>query len=196
MVMLYCTARVLERWLSTWMEAGSTSQTLLISSCCCKNTGNFEGCQHLVYSMYMLYSTACVFHLFDLALVLYGKCYRVPSLQCVFLNACKTHLLGEKIVEALPHLTVICWESVAEDRACGCFARFFYSEIGKGKCIGEVPVEDAYEAARAKWEQQGFKSGDPEVYLVAGHRRPPVHGVLLLLANKAGDRQLRRGTTV
>ena len=41
-----------------------------------------------------------------------------PSrLKCVFLNGCKTKKIAQEIAMQLPHLTVICWSTVVEDKA-------------------------------------------------------------------------------
>lgn len=44
--------------------------------------------------------------------------------MAVFLNGCKTlSPLGEQIVEALPHLSVIGWGTVTADQAATAFAQ-------------------------------------------------------------------------
>lgn len=68
----------------------------------------------------------------------------MPRLEAVFLNGCRTldlgttgeRSLGERIVEALPHLTVIGWRSVVADKAAMAFSRGFYDALGRGCAAG------------------------------------------------------------
>ena len=78
----------------------------------------------------------------------------MPRLECVFLNACHTlhpdargKSLGERIVEALPDLTVIGWRSLTEDRAAEAFSRGFYDALARGLVGGgggKVSIAEAY----------------------------------------------------
>ena len=112
--------------------------------------------------------------------------HHVPSLKCVFLNGCKTDVLAERIVKAVPtrHLQVICWGSVTEDKAACCFARGFYTAIGCSQRNSTVSIESAYEAAAKSFQQSGYRCGDPEPYLMSGNRQPPVHGKHLLIKSQ------------
>ena len=40
--------------------------------------------------------------------------------------------LGERIVEALPHLTVVGWKTITEDKAAAAFSRGFYDALARG----------------------------------------------------------------
>ena len=108
-------------------------------------------------------------------------------LECVYLNACHTlnpgnadgsaKSLGERIVEALPHLAVVGWRSKAEDRAASAFARGFYDALGRGCASGagsglRVSVAEAFASGKAAFERAGYVLGDPDE-----HGRH-VHGML------------------
>ena len=107
----------------------------------------------------------------------------MPRLECVFLNACSSLVpaaaggksLGEHIAEALPHLIVIGWRSIVEDRACAAFSRGFYDALAKG-CTGsgvqvKVSIAEAYRGGVAAFIDAGKQRGDPAV-----HGRS-VHGI-------------------
>ncbi len=82
-----------------------------------------------------------------------------PSrLKCVFLNGCKTKRIAKQIVEELPHLTVICWTTVVEDKAALRFLAGFYDYLGK--ILNEVQLERkpidldaAFDAGVAEFER-------------------------------------------
>jgi len=114
-----------------------------------------------------------------------------PRLECVFLNACNSiHPLGEKIVDALPHLTVIGWSSILEDKAAIAFSTGFYNALGRGLDSGggKVSITEAYREAEAEFKKANKKRGDPRVQGTA------VHGNYVMLKSKDKDwhsRQLR-----
>lgn len=89
-----------------------------------------------------------------------GSC---PRLEGVFLNACKTKPLGERIVEALPHLYVIVWDSVTRDEAAQAFGKGFYDALGRGCSAGspKVSIEEAYRAGEEAFAEGGWGWGDP-----------------------------------
>jgi hypothetical protein len=70
---------------------------------------------------------------------------------------------------------------VTEDKAACCFARGFYTAIGRGEYTGAVTIGEAYDAAAALFVERGFRCGDPEPHLARGVRRPPVHGKHMLV---------------
>lgn len=78
-------------------------------------------------------------------------------LQCVFLNACHTRALGEAIVEELPHLRVLCWDSITRDDAARAFSRGFFEYIGKylDRSGRVASIEGAFEAAKATFTRCG-----------------------------------------
>lgn len=99
----------------------------------------------------------------------------MPRLECVFLNACHTlhpgddpegKSLGERIIEALPHLTVIGWRSLTEDRAAAAFCRGFYDALARGLVGGgagqKVTISEAYSSGEEAFTRMGFVRGDPQ----------------------------------
>ena len=56
-----------------------------------------------------------------------ARCAR--RLQCVLLNGCETAEIGRSVLQSLPGVAVVCWESVAEDSAARAFAVGFYAAI-------------------------------------------------------------------
>lgn len=121
------------------------------------------------------------------------------SVECVFLNACSTRTLGERIVGKMPGVWVICWESKLHDDAAQKFSSNFYRRMAA--CQGEPDCfERAFQLAkRDTFERSEFREGKPEGWLHEfqspdhEHRRrgtidetcngcnPPVHGVVVLL---------------
>ena len=97
-----------------------------------------------------------------------------PHLQCA-LNGCKTvRPLGEAIVAALPHLTVIGWDSITLDAACRLLARL-YDELGKGcdrrRRAGAVDAR-LLPRGGARLPRQGLPARRPGARR-QGLRRPP-----------------------
>eukprot|EP00908_Phaeocystis_cordata_P023978 Transcript_6443.p1 GENE.Transcript_6443~~Transcript_6443.p1 ORF type:complete len:782 (-),score=276.83 Transcript_6443:66-2411(-) len=106
----------------------------------------------------------------DEFIALLRKC---PRLEGVFLNGCMTlrlpkgvQSLGEHIHEVLPHLTVIGWETISEDKAATCFAKGFYDALAtqyhNGRLQKRVSLEKAYKRAEEAFLREGFRKGDPE----------------------------------
>ena len=92
-----------------------------------------------------------------------------PRLEGVFLNGCNTmHPLGERIKEALPHLTIIGWETISDDRGASCFAKGFYDALGSQyhgvRLVRRMSIADAYEKAKQTFHQGGYRVGDPGPY--------------------------------
>ena len=89
----------------------------------------------------------------------------------MYLNACQTlaldangKSLGERIVEALPHLAVIGWRTSTEDKAAACFSRGFYDALARGMTAGgggKVAIAEAFANGEEVFEQHGFVKGDP-----------------------------------
>eukprot|EP00327_Prymnesium_parvum_P033079 CAMPEP_0195599388 /NCGR_PEP_ID=MMETSP0815-20121206/4007_1 /TAXON_ID=97485 /ORGANISM="Prymnesium parvum, Strain Texoma1" /LENGTH=1645 /DNA_ID=CAMNT_0040738823 /DNA_START=358 /DNA_END=5295 /DNA_ORIENTATION=+ len=105
-----------------------------------------------------------------------------PRLELVFLNGCKTlSPLGEQIVEALPHLSVIGWGTVTADQAATAFAQGFYDSVARnckrdrgGGSKGNLM--EAYVSAERAFAEGGFIKADPAlqkgahgVYGILGH---------------------------
>jgi hypothetical protein len=91
------------------------------------------------------------------------------KLECVFLNACDTSLLGEHIASHAPRLKVVCWEGKLENNAGRCFANGFFGKVGYGITdrAGErdhcfATIEQAFDAGTAAFEGEGFSFGDPD----------------------------------
>ena len=117
---------------------------------------------------------------------------RAADLQCVFLNGCKTvRPLGDAIVAALPHLTVIGWDSITLDAACAAFSLGFYDELGKGcdpQAKGRAPsMLDCYRAAERAFLAKGFQRGDPELDGKDSDGRPTSHGKYVILPEPAQE---------
>ena len=119
-----------------------------------------------------------------------------PELRGILLNACHTEGIAVDIVTNLPHLSVVCWRTLVDDRAAKVFSRGFYTAIAQGG-EGRVSVRDAFDAGRAAFLRAGFCEGDPLSYLHKPdhpHRaagcyfktcygcRPPVHGTPRLVS--------------
>jgi len=91
-----------------------------------------------------------------------------PDLQAVLLHGCHTlRPLGELIHREMPHLYVIGWDSLLEDKAAIAFCRGFYGKLGEMAEIelaGGPPasIHDAFAEAARCFEEQGFILGDPE----------------------------------
>lgn len=90
-----------------------------------------------------------------------------PRLELVFLNGCKTlYPLGKLMVEALPHLTVIGWDSVTADQAAAAFAQGFYDSVGRNCARGggggsKGDLMEAYVSAERAFLDGGFIKGNP-----------------------------------
>ena len=67
-------------------------------------------------------------------------------LHCVILNGCTTVGIGRSLLAALPQLSVVCWESVAEDAAARAFALGFYASLAQ-----QLAARDRAEAASDHW---------------------------------------------
>jgi len=81
------------------------------------------------------------------------------GLECLFLNACNSSIIGEKIIDRLGHtgIRIICWKTRVADIPASHFARYFYEQIGNNPCID---VRKAYKNALEHWKTN-FKLGDP-----------------------------------
>jgi len=95
------------------------------------------------------------------------------------------------IVQALPHLSVIGWATISEDRAAAAFSRGFYDALGRG-CAGGSPsgtvsIAEAYASAEAAFRDGGFTRADPEGPL--GHA---AHGYYDMLVSRI--KPARRGS--
>ena len=68
--------------------------------------------------------------------------------------------LGERIIEALPHLTVIGWRSLTEDRAAAAFCRGFYDALARGLVGGgagqKVTISEAYSSGEEAFTRMGL----------------------------------------
>ena len=60
-------------------------------------------------------------------------------------------VLGRKIVEALPHLIVIGWETLVADKAATVVAQGFYEAVARGVC-SRYAIFDAHNAAVAAFD--------------------------------------------
>ena len=124
---------------------------------------------------------------------------RAPKLQAVFLNACKTERLAHALRAELPHLSVICWRTLAADAAAKTFSRGFYRALAQGE---GVAIATAFSAGKAAFLRAGYAEGDPDDYLHSRehehctrewrltnrdgwkrciHCNPPVHGIPVLV---------------
>ena len=56
----------------------------------------------------------------------------LSRLGCVVLNGCDTVDIGRAVLDTLPGVAVVCWETVAEDSAARAFAMGFYGAIAEG----------------------------------------------------------------
>mmetsp|Transcript_4444 Transcript_4444/g.13297 ORF Transcript_4444/g.13297 Transcript_4444/m.13297 type:complete len:403 (+) Transcript_4444:58-1266(+) len=125
---------------------------------------------------------------------------RAPELTAVFLNACKTEKLAHALRRSLPHLSVVCWRTLAADPAAKAFSRGFYQALSTRD---GVAMATAFDAGRAAFLRDGFVEGDPDDYLhprshehctkewrLANretwksciHCNPPVHGIPILVS--------------
>lgn len=126
----------------------------------------------------------------------------IPAILSHATQGCHTEELAQQICLKLPHLKVICWSSVAEDAAARSFALGFYDAVGAMISSGDtIHVELAFWAGLEHFSGDGFRLGDPSVYLhKPGHPHtlrpvfsagsdgkpckgclPPVHGKVQLL---------------
>ena len=108
-----------------------------------------------------------------------------------------------RALEQLPHLTIIGWETVTEDKGAIAFAKGFYDAIGKsysghwaggGGDVGGglVSFADAYDAASRTFAEAGCVCGDPKP--AGGAARPDVHGVHGMLGGvRRGVQRWRSG---
>ena len=55
----------------------------------------------------------------------------LERLRCIVLNGCQTDEIGRALLEAIPNIAVVCWESVAEDSAARQFAVGFYASVAQ-----------------------------------------------------------------
>jgi serine/threonine protein kinase len=127
--------------------------------------------------------------------------YHQPQLQCIFLNACESESLARRIVKALPHLRVICWTTLVDNRAATAFSKGFYDSLGdsfrarraatrKGFAGGRDEgdrIDRAYKAAAKAFADANFKFGDPRVYLDKRIANPPVAGKFAMVSAENVD---------
>jgi hypothetical protein len=76
--------------------------------------------------------------------------------------------------QALPHLTVVGWSTITEDRAAAAFSRGFYDALARGLVGGgggRVSIAEAFANGEAVFLRAGFATGDP-----AGPQGRSVHG--------------------
>ena len=103
--------------------------------------------------------------------------YHQPRLQCVFLNACCSASLARQIVTELPHLRVICWTTLVDDRAATAFSKGFYDYLGSELSAGTAGQGDviarAFRAAAEAFAHAGFTFGDPAPWLELRLNKPP-----------------------
>lgn len=125
---------------------------------------------------------------------------RAPQLRAVFLNACKTESLAYALRAELPHLSVVCWRTLAADAAAKAFSRGFYQALARGE---GVAIATAFSAGKAAFLRAGYAEGDPDDYLHSRehahrtrewrmanreswrgciHCNPPVHGMPVLVS--------------
>ena len=107
------------------------------------------------------------------------------GIECIFLNLCSSHHIGEDIHAGFPHLYVVAWRTVVQDRVAQAFAREFYTYLGVESSKGNRgSVAEAYAAAERDFHAK-YREGDPTVYDEAGNRTgkkdSSVHGVPMLL---------------
>eukprot|EP00965_Chrysotila_dentata_P192177 6175017-Pleurochrysis_carterae.AAC.5 len=67
-----------------------------------------------------------------------------------------------QVHRALPHLSFVCWRTLALNAAAKVFSLGFYEALARGE---RVPVDTAFEAGRARLLRAGYKEGDPEDHL-------------------------------
>jgi len=112
-------------------------------------------------------------------------------LQCIVLNGCRTKETGVHLLSCVPHVSIVCWETLAEDAAARAFATGFYESIHKQRkaalrsqlrrasdLLRPRPVlvnstyniADAFIAGCQSFMDAGFTFGDPEDFL-----HPPAH---------------------
>ena len=124
-------------------------------------------------------------------------------LRCVLLNGCHTQGIGRRILEAVPHVAVVCWATVTEDTAARTFAVGFFGygarlhlELrGAERSPDLRAIQAAFHAGCASFLDAGHRFGDPKRWMhPAGHPHlsrpdyracpsclPPVHGSVLML---------------
>jgi hypothetical protein len=73
----------------------------------------------------------------------------------------------------LPHLTVVGWKTITEDKAAAAFSRGFYDALGRGLggSGGKVSIAEAFASGEELFLRLGYKRGDP-----AGPLGRAVHG--------------------
>ncbi|KAJ1633118.1 hypothetical protein T492DRAFT_8430 [Pavlovales sp. CCMP2436] len=117
-----------------------------------------------------------------------------PRLQCIFLNACCSASLARRIVIALPHLRVICWTTLVDDRAATAFSTGFYDYLGSmlrerpgadgaAGARGADTIERAFRAASDAFAREGFVFGDPQPWLERKIAVPPVAGQYAMVSS-------------
>jgi ribokinase len=99
--------------------------------------------------------------------------YHQPQLQCIVLNACESEGLARRIVKAMPHLRVICWTTLVDNRAATAFSKGFFDSLGNSlrtptllnkskENAREVDrIDRAFAAAAHAFAKAGFAFGDP-----------------------------------
>ena len=110
------------------------------------------------------------------------NCYDESS--CAHVETLPFHI-GEDIHAGFPHLYVVAWRTVVQDRVAQAFAREFYTYLGVESSKGNRgSVAEAYAAAERDFHAK-YREGDPTVYDEAGNRTgkkdSSVHGVPMLL---------------
>eukprot|EP00941_MAST-03F_sp_MAST-3F-sp1_P004247 g4247.t1 len=100
--------------------------------------------------------------------------HRAPRLQCVFLNGCKTAALGENLAKEL-NISVVCWETIIEDKAATFFSTSFYDCIASKLALFAASgnndelrksewIIKAFFEARELFKKSPLKCGDPESF--------------------------------
>ena len=115
----------------------------------------------------------------------------MTKLRGIVLNGCDTIALAKSITLRFPNLLVVCWQSLADDAAARTFMAGFYGALASDLAADtKIDIESAFAAGLAAFQSQGFKYGDPSIYLhPQGHPHllepcfgrcqgcsPPVHG--------------------
>lgn len=91
------------------------------------------------------------------------ECLRLcPDIECVFLNQCNSISFADAVHLAFPHLIVISWSTVVEDRAAMEFANGFHAYLGDWCAKGDrqASLVEAYQAGVAAFDAK-FRFGDP-----------------------------------
>ncbi|KAL3907652.1 MAG: hypothetical protein SGPRY_010096 [Prymnesium sp.] len=141
----------------------------------------------------------------------------MSRLECVILSGCKTLPIAKSLLSAAPSLTIICWQTLAEDSATRSFTKGVYESIVRQlqRKSNPTPLQQllgcqddqsfdlvqAFYAGCKTFTDDGFSIGDPELFL---HTRPhphfdaprlstcqgcipPVHGIPMLLKGENGE---------